>query len=62
MLLHRTFTKNATNDKKGWNSIILPVDMTAAQVKEAFGEAVQMAEFDRLEQQLDKVLYSKRCR
>ena len=49
MLLHRTFTKNATNDKKGWNSIILPVDMTAAQVKEAFGEGVQMAEFDRLE-------------
>lgn len=49
MLLHRTFTKSATNDKKGWNSIILPVDMTAAQVKEAFGEGVQMAEFDRLE-------------
>ena len=49
MLLHRTFTKNADNDNKGWNSIILPVDMTAAQVKEAFGEGVQMAEFDRLE-------------
>lgn len=49
MLLHRTFTKSVTNDKKGWNSIILPVDMTAAQVKEAFGEGVQMAEFDRLE-------------
>lgn len=49
MLLHRTFTKNATNDKKGWNSIILPVDMTAAQVKEAFGEGTQLAEFDRLE-------------
>lgn len=49
MLLHRTFTKSATNDKKGWNSIILPVDMTAAQVKEAFGEGVQMAKFDRLE-------------
>ena len=49
MLLHRTFTKSATNDKKGWNSIILPVDMTAAQVKEAFGEGVQMAEFDRLD-------------
>ena len=49
MLLRRTFTKNADNDKKGWNSIILPVDMTAAQVKEAFGEGVQMAEFDRLE-------------
>lgn len=49
MLLRRTFTKNADKDKKGWNSIILPVDMTAAQVKEAFGEGVQMAEFDRLE-------------
>lgn len=49
MLLHRTFTKSADNDKKGWNSIILPVDMTAAQVKEAFGEGVQMAGFDRLD-------------
>ena len=48
MLLHRTFTKSA-DGAKGWNSIILPVDMTAAQVKEAFGEGVQMAEFDRLE-------------
>ena len=54
MLLHRTFTKSADNDKKGWNSIILPVDMTAAQVKEAFGEGVQMAEFDRLENNLIK--------
>lgn len=49
MLLHRTFTKSADNNKKGWNSIILPVDMTAAQVVEAFGEGVQMAKFDRLE-------------
>lgn len=49
MLLRRTFTKSADNDKKRWNSIILPVDMTAAQVKEAFGEGVQMAKFDRLE-------------
>ena len=49
MLLHRTFTKSADNNKKGWNSIILPVDMTAAQVKEAFGDGVQMAGFDRLE-------------
>lgn len=49
MLLHRTFTKNKTNDKKGWNSIILPVDMTAAQVKEAFGEGVQLAKFNALE-------------
>ena len=49
MLLRRTFTKSADNNKKGWNSIILPVDMTAAQVKQAFGEGVQMAKFDRLE-------------
>lgn len=48
MLLHRTFTKS-NDGAKGWNSIILPVDMTAAQVKEAFGEGVQIAEFDRLE-------------
>ena len=49
MLLHRTFTKSADNNKKGWNSIILPVDMTAAQVKEAFGDGTQLAEFSRLE-------------
>lgn len=49
MLLHRTFTKSADNDKKGWNSIILPVDMTAAQVEEAFGEKTQLAEFRALE-------------
>ena len=49
MLLHRTFTKSATNDKKGWNSIILPVDMTAAQVVEAFGENTQLAELRALE-------------
>ena len=48
MLLHRTFTKS-NDGAKGWNSIILPVDMTAAQVKEAFGDSVQMAKFDRLE-------------
>lgn len=48
MVLHRTFTKN-TEDAMGWNSIILPVDMTAAQVKEAFGENTQLAEFKALE-------------
>ena len=48
MLLHRTFTKS-NEGAKGWNSIILPVDMTAAQVKEAFGEGVQLAKFDCLE-------------
>ena len=49
MLLRRTFTKSADNNKKGWNSIILPVDMTAAQVKEAFGENTQLAKFNALE-------------
>lgn len=49
MLLRRTFTKSADNNKKGWNSIILPVDLTAAQVVEAFGDKTQLAEFDRLE-------------
>ena len=48
MLLHRTFTKSK-DGAKGWNSIILPVDMTAAQVKEAFGENTQLAEFNALE-------------
>lgn len=48
MLLRRTFTKS-NDGAKGWNSIILPVDMTAAQVKQAFGDEVQMAKFDRLE-------------
>lgn len=49
MLLRRTFTKSADNNKKGWNSIILPVDMTAAQVKEAFGDGTRLAEFRALE-------------
>lgn len=48
MLLRRTFTKSNVG-AKGWNSIILPVDMTAAQVKQAFGDGVQMAKFDCLE-------------
>lgn len=48
MLLRRTFTKS-NDGAKGWNSIILPVDMTAAQVKQAFGDEVQIAKFDRLE-------------
>lgn len=48
MLLHRSFTKS-DDGAKGWNSIILPVDMTAAQVKEAFGVGTQLAEFNALE-------------
>ena len=49
MLLHRTFTKNA-DGTKGWNSIILPVDMTAAQVKYAFGEDTKVAKFNDLDE------------
>lgn len=43
MVFHRTFT----TDK--WNSLILPVDMTADQVKAAFGEKAKVARFKRLE-------------
>lgn len=50
MLLHRTFTQNANDPAKGWNSVILPVDMTEAQVTEAFGEGTQIAEFDKIEE------------
>lgn len=49
MLLRRTFTKNA-DGTKGWNSIILPVDMTAAQVKKAFGEGTKVAKFNDLDE------------
>lgn len=48
MLLHRTFTKS-NDGAKGWNSIILPVNMTAAQVVKAFGEGTKLAEFRALE-------------
>lgn len=43
MVFHRTFT----TDK--WNSLILPVDMTADQVKAAFGTEAKVARFNRLE-------------
>ena len=49
MLLRRTFTKN-DDGTKGWNSIILPVDMTAAQVKKAFGEDTKVAKFNDLDE------------
>ena len=49
MLLRRTFTKSA-DGTKGWNSIVLPVDMTAAQVIEAFGEGTQVAQFNDLDE------------
>lgn len=48
MVFHRTFT----TDK--WNSLILPVDMTADQVKAAFGTKAKVARFNRLK---DKWIY-----
>ena len=42
MVFHRTFT----TDK--WNSLILPVDMTADQVKAAFGADAKIARFNYL--------------
>lgn len=48
MVFHRTFTTGK------WNSLILPVDMNADQVKAAFGEEAKVARFDRLE---DKWIY-----
>ena len=50
MLLHRTFTTKNADGTKGWNSIILPVNMTAAQVIEAFGEGTQVAKFNDLDE------------
>lgn len=50
MLLHRTFTTKNADGTKDWNSIILPVDMTAAQVIEAFGEGTQIAKFNDLDE------------
>lgn len=48
MVFHRTFTTNQ------WNSLILPVDMTADQVKAAFGADAKIARFNYLE---DKWIY-----
>lgn len=50
MLLRRTFTTKNADGTKGWNSIILPVDMTAAQVIEAFGKGTQIAKFNDLDE------------
>lgn len=50
MLLRRTFTTKNADGTKGWNSIILPVDMTAAQVIEAFGKGTQVAKFNDLDE------------
>lgn len=41
MVFHRTFTKGK------WNSLILPVDMTADQVTAAFGKDTKLAKFDK---------------
>lgn len=48
MVFHRTFNTNQ------WNSLILPVDMTADQVKAAFGADAKIARFNYLE---DKWIY-----
>lgn len=48
MVFHRTFNTGK------WNSLILPVDMTADQVTAAFGAKAQIARFNRLE---DKWIY-----
>lgn len=48
MVFHRTFTTGK------WNSLILPVDMTADQVKAAFGADAKIARFNYLE---DKWIY-----
>lgn len=48
MVFHRTFTTGQ------WNSLILPVDMTAEQVKAAFGADAKIARFNRLK---DKWIY-----
>lgn len=42
MVFHRTFTTGK------WNSLILPVDMTADQVTAAFGADAKIARFNRL--------------
>lgn len=42
MVFHRTFTTGK------WNSLILPVDMTADQVKAAFGADAKIARFNHL--------------
>lgn len=48
MVFHRTFTTGK------WNSLILPVDMTADQEKAAFGADAKIARFNRLQ---DKWIY-----
>lgn len=44
MVFHRTFTTGK------WNSLILPVDMTADQVKAAFGKDTKLAKFEKYDE------------
>lgn len=43
LVFRRTMTKNV------WNSLVLPVDMNAAQLKYAFGDGVNIAFFDKVD-------------
>lgn len=50
LVFNRTFTTGK------WNSLILPVNMSKAQMEEAFGTGTQLSEFDRVE---DNWIYFK---
>ncbi len=50
LVFNRTFTTGK------WNSLILPVNMSKAQMEEAFGNGTQLSEFDRVE---DNWIYFK---
>ena len=43
VILHRTFSKKEDGSYY-WNTLTLPIDMTGAQVKSAFGDDVKLAE------------------
>ena len=43
VILHRTFSKK-DDGSYYWNTLTLPIDMTGAQVKNAFGDEVKLAE------------------
>lgn len=50
LVFNRTFTTG------NWNSLILPVNMSKAQMEEAFGNGTELSEFDRVE---DNWIYFK---
>ena len=50
VIIHRTLKKDS------WNSIVLPLDLTGAQVKEAFGKDAKVSELEKLE---GKTIYYK---